>query len=167
MQLWGIDLWLPQGAINIPPLGLHMEATKQIFRSYLYNFRIEIQWALESAATTLHWQQFFDHFLNWNSMNEALASVRCSALWPVLYRHRVLTVPGSSFWVVVWPKYHECCSSLGAVHSFLTHFGKKKLVFTAPGSKKRALSQTTFLLLLGFAGPNLSASEDFQSQVTM
>jgi hypothetical protein len=53
------------------------------------------------------------------------------------------------------------------VHSFLTHVGKKKLVFTTPGSKKKALSQTTFLLLLGFAGPNLSASEDFQSQVTM
>jgi hypothetical protein len=37
-----------------PPLGLHMEATKQFVRSDLYNFRIEIQWALESAATTLH-----------------------------------------------------------------------------------------------------------------
>ena len=35
-------------------LGLHMEATEQFFRSDLYNFRIEIQWALESAATTLH-----------------------------------------------------------------------------------------------------------------
>ena len=37
-----------------PPLGLHMEATKQIFRSHLYSFRVEIQCALESAATTLH-----------------------------------------------------------------------------------------------------------------
>ena len=54
VQLLSISLWLPQGAINIPLLGLHMEATKQIFRSDLYNFRIEIQWALESAATTLH-----------------------------------------------------------------------------------------------------------------
>ena len=167
VQLWSINPWLPQGAINIPLLGLHMEATKQIFRSDLYNFRIEIQWALESAATTLHWQQFLNHFLNWNSMNEALASVRCSFLWPVYI--------DIAFWLcqaaVLGSLYDQNIMNVALASVRCTQFWhilvKKKLVFTAPGSKKRALSQTPFLLLLGFAGPNLSASEDFQSQVTM
>ena len=38
VQLLSINLWLPQGAINTPILGLHIEATKQVFRSNYWIF---------------------------------------------------------------------------------------------------------------------------------
>ena len=59
VQLLSIDLWLPQGAINTPILGLHMEATKQVFRSKYIIFTSTLEWTLGSAATTIHWQLFF------------------------------------------------------------------------------------------------------------
>ena len=122
-----------------------------VFSIQLLNFRIEIQWGLKSAAKTLHWQDFLEHSIIINSMNGALASVRCSALWPVLYRHRVLIVPGSSFGVIVWPTYHECCSSLGAVHWFLTYFVRKAR-FYCPWQQKKGPVTNDFFAVTGFCG---------------